>query len=203
MATGTTYGSIEPGTGSQSAVYFTRLDGATGAHTPPMLIDNRADGHQLFPDISANGGVLHALWWDSRHDPCYSPTRPIGNCADRTTVPALDVFATPSTDCGHDLVDVDAADDVTSNPNYEQFAAAPCRSGRLPLDQLGRPFAFGTWTDWRNTVAGRRPARDRRATTRRGGRAAVPHADASGAFTGDTCPRNGGLDQNIYGAQTP
>jgi len=26
---------------------------------------------------------------------------------------------------------------------------------------------------------------------------------ASGAFTGDTCPRAGGLDQNIYGSVAP
>src|SRR5439155_25552375 len=30
VATGTTFGSIGSGTGSQSAVYFTRLDGVTG-----------------------------------------------------------------------------------------------------------------------------------------------------------------------------
>jgi hypothetical protein len=26
---------------------------------------------------------------------------------------------------------------------------------------------------------------------------------ADGSITGDTCPRDGGLDQNIYGDQTP
>ena len=29
------------------------------------------------------------------------------------------------------------------------------------------------------------------------------HAEPSGAFTGDKCPRNGGLDQDIYGTLTP
>jgi len=76
VATGTTYGSIEPGTGSQSAAYFVRLNGATGAHTAPQLLDNQPLGHQLWPDVSASQGVLHVLWWDSRKDTCYSPARP-------------------------------------------------------------------------------------------------------------------------------
>ena len=66
----------------------------------PFLVDRQATGHQIFPDISADGGVLHAIWWDSRNDPCYSVTRPIGNCADRRTVPSLDVYGTTSADRG-------------------------------------------------------------------------------------------------------
>jgi hypothetical protein len=79
--TGTTYGSLASGRGSQSAVYFLRYDGATGGHTAPRLINDLRVGHQTSPDISADGGLLHVLWWDSRLDPCYSPARPIGNCA--------------------------------------------------------------------------------------------------------------------------
>src|SRR5206468_1260112 len=86
--------------GSQSAVYFIRLNGATGAHSAPALLDNEAVGHQLFPDISADGGVLHATWWDSRLDANYSPQRPVGNDADGVTGPALDVLATRSTNGG-------------------------------------------------------------------------------------------------------
>ncbi|MFN2560862.1 MAG: hypothetical protein ABR571_06160 [Jatrophihabitans sp.] len=72
---------------------------------------------------------------------------------------------------------------MASNPNYEQF---------------------GVWTDSRNTVAG--------ADAREGDdNDADPGADvmqcrqvlADGSFTGDTCPRAGGLDQDIYGDQTP
>src|SRR5947199_3066548 len=85
VASGTTYGSVASGdlpvtrhqnTGSQSGVYFFRLDGATGAHTAPVLIDDPRShgGLQRFPDISADAGSMHALWWDSRNDPCYSPT---------------------------------------------------------------------------------------------------------------------------------
>src|SRR5215217_7361422 len=37
--TGTTFGTVEPGTGGQGGVYFMRLNGATGATTTPKLID--------------------------------------------------------------------------------------------------------------------------------------------------------------------
>src|SRR5207244_4996287 len=71
VPTGTTYGSVGSGTGSQSGVYFIRYNGATGAHTSPARVDPRPVGHQLFPDVAVDGGVLHALWWDSRNDPYY------------------------------------------------------------------------------------------------------------------------------------
>ena len=57
VATGTTYGSIDTGIGSQSGVYFLRYDGASGTATVPALIDNQAVGHQVFPDISAGVAV--------------------------------------------------------------------------------------------------------------------------------------------------
>src|SRR3954452_23473956 len=60
VATGTTYGSVGTGTGSQSGVYFTRYDGATGTKTPPAQIDAQPRGHQLFPDIAVDAGTLHA-----------------------------------------------------------------------------------------------------------------------------------------------
>src|SRR5947209_5874258 len=88
VSTGTSYGTIDSGTGSQSGAYFTRLDGATGVHTTPVLLNPQAVGHQLWPDISADGGMLHVLWYDSRYDPTYSPARPIGNDAAGGTHPS-------------------------------------------------------------------------------------------------------------------
>ncbi|HAF14964.1 MAG TPA: hypothetical protein DCK99_14975, partial [Blastocatellia bacterium] len=63
-------------------------DGAPGAHTTPVLIDDlRVHGWlQRFPDISVDAGSMHAIWWDSRNDACYSPARPLGNCANKSTV---------------------------------------------------------------------------------------------------------------------
>jgi len=62
-------------------------------------------------------------------------------------------------------------------------------------------FAFGTWTDWRNVVAGTDPRES-------GGDAAdVKQCRAfdppTGTYGPDTCPHAGGLDQNIYGDLLP
>ena len=100
VPTGTTYGSIDTGIGSQSATYFLRYDGATGTKTTPILIDDQPTGHQLFPDIAVSNGTLHAIWWDSRNDPSYSRTRPVGNDAAGHTVASLDVYGATSTTSG-------------------------------------------------------------------------------------------------------
>jgi hypothetical protein len=205
VATGTTYGSIEPGTASQSGVYFVRLNGATGAATTPALIDNQSVGHQIFPDISADGGVLHVLWWDSRNDPVYSVARPIGNDAAGVTYPSLDVWAAKSIDSGNTWIGKSRRTTVTSNGNYEQFSdrAVPFAGDYLWVTSLGN-VAFGAWTDWRDTVAGSDP--------REGSADDNDFADvlqcrtfdsSTGTWSGDTCPRNGGLDQNIYGTAVP
>lgn len=203
VATGTTYGSEGSGTGSQSGVYFVRYDGATGAATAPKLIDNEAVGHQLFPDIAVDGGVLHALWWDSRDDRAYSPARPVGNEADGTVVPSLDVFASTSTDRGASWKTAVRLTDVTTNPNYEQFdnRQVPFAGDYLWIDaQHGQ--TFGTWTDWRNTVAGSDP-REPASDATGGDVLQCRTLQSDGSWGPDTCPRDGGLDQNIYGDHTP
>ena len=211
--TGTTFGTLglnPSGTGSQAGAYFVRLDGATGAVTSPKLIDGSDhtanQGHQVWPDISADGGVLHALWWDSRNDACYSPIRPIGACADRSAVPGLDVYATTSTDRGVTFAAATRVSDVTTAPNYDQFAGrtVPFGGDYLWITSVGRT-SYGTWTDWRNTVAGSDPREG--STANDGPFGPEVHQcrtiTTSGAYTGDTCPRAGGLDQDIYGDLTP
>jgi hypothetical protein len=203
--TGTTYGSILSGLASQSAVYFIRLDGATGVATAPALVDNQSIGHQIFPDISADGGVLHVIWWDSRNDPVYSAARPIGNDAAGVTHPSLDVWAATSTDAGATWTGKARQTTVTSNPNYEQFSnrEVPFAGDYLWVTSMGT-VAFGAWTDWRDTAAGSDP--------REGSANDHDSADvlqcrtfdtSTATWSGDTCPRNGGLDQNIYGKVVP
>ena len=214
VPSGTTYGSVASGDlpvkyhqniGSQSAVYFTRLDGASGAHTTPVLLDNQAVGHQLFPDISADGGVLHATWWDSRRDPNYSAQRPVGNAPGGVTEAALDVFGTKSTNGGLTWASATQITDTLSNPNYEQFSGrtVPFAGDYLWTTSLG-DFAFTVWTDWRNTVQGvdqREASEDEDGTTSDVLQCREP--TASGGLSGDKCPRAGGLDQNIYGDRAP
>lgn len=201
--TGTTYGTITPGKASQGGIHFVRYDGATGTRTAPALVSAQPRGHQIFGDIAADSGLLHTIWWDSRNDGCYSVTRPIGNCADRRVVPALDVYGASSSNRGVSWSVARQITDVQSNGNFEQFAdrTVPFGGDYLWVDAVGTS-SFGTWTDWRDTVAGvdqREAAEDD-----------VDNADVlqcrtvvDGSFTSDQCPRRGGLDQNIYGDKTP
>jgi hypothetical protein len=205
VPSGTTYGSVGTGTGSQSGVFFIRYDGASGARTGPNQIDRQTRGHQLFPDITADHGTLHALWWDSRNDPAYAPQRPIGNFAGGAQSAApLDVYANTSTNRGSSWAAASTRlTDRGTNPNWEQFGGrtVPFAGDYLWIDaQNGQ--TFGVWTDWRDTVAGtdqREPASDVTGADVIQCRAALP----DGTWGPDTCPRAGGLDQNIYGDHTP
>jgi hypothetical protein len=215
VPSGTTYGSVvsedlpekyHQNVGSQSGIYFFRLDGSTGAHTAPVLIDDpRARGGlQRFPDISVDAGSMHAIWWDSRNDPCYSPQRPLGNCADRSTVPSLDAFAASGSTATLTWSGATRLSTVTSNPNWEQYGGRtfPFGGDYLYVSSVGA-FSYGVWTDWRDVVAGTDP--------REGGDSDADGADVKqcrtqnpdGSFGPDTCPYAGGLDSNIYGEVTP
>jgi hypothetical protein len=212
--TGTTYGTVGSGTGGQAATFFLRYDGGGGSGgLGPSIIDSQTAGHQVFPDISADGGVLHALWWDSRFDPCYSVTRPIGNCANRSTTQSLDVFGAKSTDRGASWTQKSQMTDFRSNPNYEQFAdrTVPFAGDYLWVTSLG-DTAYGVWTDWRNTRQGTDPREipeDEDAGTADvfQCRVVLSSTDKKGntttGWSGDRCPHAGGLDQDIYGDLAP
>jgi len=158
--TGTTYGSIEVGRGSQSGVYFLSVNGATGQElVTPMQIAAESWGHQLFPDISADHGQLHALWWDSRNDPAYSPTRPVGNDSTGHVYRSLDVYASATTTATPGAWSTATrVSDQTTNPNFEQFGGrtVPFAGDYLWIDAVGA-FSYGVWTDWRDTVSGTDP----------------------------------------------
>jgi hypothetical protein len=215
VPSGTTYGSIvsedlpdkyHQDMGSQSGIYFFRLDGATGDYTMPVLIDDPSTrgGLQRFPDISVDNGSMHAIWWDSRNDTCYDSARPLGNCADASTVPSLDAFSASGSTATLTWSSVERLSDVTSNPNWEQFSGrtVPFGGDYLYISSVDN-FSYGVWTDWRNTVQGTDPREtpeDEDATT---SDVKQCRTQVDGSFTSDTCPYLGGLDQNIYGAITP
>ncbi len=215
VPSGSTYGSVvsqdlpaqnHQDVGSVSGIYFLRLNGLTGTHTKPVLIDDPRThgGLQRFPDITADSGQLHALWWDSRNDPCFDPRRPVGNCADRSTVSSLDAFGSAAPESTMAWSPSVRLSTVTSNPNWEQFGGrtVPFGGDYLYISAVGG-FSYGTWTDWRNVVPG--------TDLREGSDSDNDHADVfqcrtalpDGSISADTCPWQGGLDQNIYGSRTP
>ena len=182
---GTTYGSVAPGIGSQSGVYFIRLNGATGAATAPKLIDDQRGrppalpGHRGLGQQAgrASGGTAATI-------PSYSPARPVGNDAAGMTGPSLDVYSARSGDRGTTWsATATRLTDVTSNPNYEQFddRTVPFAGDYLWVSMVGST-TFGTWTDWRNTVAGTDP-REAAATT-----TTAPTSSRSGRSTRPRAP---------------
>jgi hypothetical protein len=213
VPTGTTYGNVDIGKAGQTQAYFLRYDGEKGeVDVAPTLIDPQVKGDQLFSDLAIEGGTLHFVWWDSRNDNCYDVTRPIGNCKDRSTVPSLDAYGATSGDRGLTITGQARLSTETSNPNYEQFddRKVPFAGDYLWVTALGG-FAYSTWTDWRNTKQGtdqREVSEDEDTGTAdvHQCRVAVTTQGKKGpttAWSGDRCPREGGIDQNIYGAVTP
>jgi hypothetical protein len=208
VPTGTTFGwADQSGVGGQSAIYYLSYNGATGAVSTPAPIDLEPASQQLFPDLSVDRGVIHALWWDSRNDANNDAStfrqRPVGNDASGDVAPALDVYAATRAVSGGSWSTATRMSDVTTNPNYEQFAdrTVPFAGDYLWIDSKNG-VTYGTWTDWRNTVAGV----DQRETTQDETGADVLQCRLQrpdGGLTGDTCPRAGGLDQNIYGDLAP
>jgi hypothetical protein len=208
VPTGTTFGwAGASGAGGQSAIYYLSYDGATGAVSTPAPIDLEPASQQLFPDLSVDAGVIHALWWDSRNDVNNDASsfrqRPVGNDASGNVGPALDVYAATRAVSGGAWTAATRMSDVTTNPNYEQFGGrtVPFAGDYLWIDSKGG-VTYGTWTDWRDTVAGA----DQREATQDETGADVLQCRAQrpdGTLAGDTCPRAGGLDQNIYGDLAP
>jgi hypothetical protein len=206
-----TYSSAGAGKVGQAGIFYVKLDGATGAKTAPQLVDNRPAGQQIFPDIAADAGMLHVIWWDSRNQPgSYSAQLPIGNTASRNVVPALDAYATSKTVAAPSWNASTRLSNVTSNPNYEQFSGrtVPFAGDYLWISAVGSNV-YGVWTDWRDTVAG---SDQRESTTPQNPAEPNEGADvkqcrtfdtASQTWSADTCPRAGGLDQNIYGGTAP
>jgi hypothetical protein len=208
VPTGTTFGwAGQSGVGGQSAIYYLTLNGASGAVSTPAPIDLEPATQQLFPDLSVDAGVVHALWWDSRNDVNNDATsfrqRPVGNDASGNVGPALDVYAATHPVSGGPWTAAARMSDLTTNPNYEQFGGrtVPFAGDYLWIDSQ-QGLTYGVWTDWRDTIGGV----DQRETTVDETGADVLQCRTQlpdGSVTGDTCPRAGGLDQNIYGDFAP
>src|SRR5947207_11505204 len=188
------------------SMHLVRRSSSAGVRPPTESHDGSRlrGGLQRFPDISVDNGKMHAIWWDSRNDSCYSPKRPIGNCVDKSTVASLNAFGASGSTATLTWSPSTRLNTATSNPNYEQFSGrtVPFGGDYLYISSVGT-FSYGVWTDWRDVVSGLDP--------RAGGDSAADSADVKqcrtqnpdGSFTRDTCPYMGGLDQNIYGAVTP
>lgn len=209
QASQTTYNTAEPSGSTlrvgQGAIYFSVL-GANGTWSDPTQLAPVAKGHQLFPDINADGGVLHAVWHDSRNDPAYSVQYPPGNNGAvrdaqgfATATHGLDTYAASSRDGGTTWAQTRLSG-ASQMPNYEMFGdrRVPFHGDYNYVSSVGG-FAYNTWTDTRQV----RPGDDPRYA---GGETfdvwQCRTQAADGTWSADTCPNAGGLDQDIFGAAT-
>ena len=202
----TTYNTADPAGGAlrvgQGGIYLSTFNGTRWS--APGLLAPTDRGHQFFPDINADGGILHALWHDSRNDPAYSVQYPPGNngaVRDKggfaAATAGLDTYGASSTNGGKSW-QVARLSAVSQMPNFEMFGdrRVPFHGDYNYVSSVGS-FAFNTWTDTRQVVGGDDPryvggegfdVNQCRAKT------------ASGGWGPDSCPNAGGLDQDIFGA---
>jgi hypothetical protein len=204
----TTYNTADPaGTTlrvGQGAIYFTVLTSA--GWTTPQRLAQTPRGHQFFPDINADGGVLHAVWHDNRNDPAYSVQYPPGNngavrdaAGFATATEGLDTYAASSRDGGVNWASTRLST-ASQMPNYEMFGdrRVPFHGDYNYVSSVGS-FAMNAWTDTRQVVGGDDPRYA-------GGEGYDVHQcrtqNTDGSWGPDTCPNAGGLDQDIYGRAT-
>jgi hypothetical protein len=211
-ATGTTYGTVEPGTSSQSSIYFTKTNNGGATWSPLTRIDPQAKGNQFYPDIDASSGRLHAVWQDTRADVATdwltlpfqntkTATNPPGSTSTGAAVQSF--YATSSTD-GASWTST-AASSVAYPLQWEQFGNrdVPFFGDYNYISAVGSTVLMN-WADGRDTVAGTDP----RYTNGDGTdgfdvlqcRTQNP---TTGAWSADGCPNAGGLDQQIWGLVIP
>jgi hypothetical protein len=215
--TGTTYGTVENGTGTQAAIYFSKTTNGGATWTAPVRIDPQAKGHQFYPDIDIDNGVLYAVYQDSRADNAVGPP---GTAADFRTVPfgnvhvggvaasvagvGLETWYSWSTNGGATWSRAKASA-VTYLENYEQFGNrdVPFFGDYNYVDVVGSKVLMN-WTDSRETVAGTDPRYDDPAVSPDNGTDGFDVLQcrvfsAADGWSADNCPNAGGLDQNIFG----
>jgi hypothetical protein len=175
---------------------FSTNGGATWSSA--ALLAPSATGHQFFPWLVASGGRVSAIWYDSRGDPDYAPTRAPCNSATGHTSACLNVRYAESTDGGKTWGTSIQVTDTPTNLNYEQFGGrlVPFFGDYITVAAQGDTIG-AAWTDQRNTAGAPDPSGDN------------DGADIAGdPETGGTCTSSlntcfdltGGLDQNIYAA---
>ncbi len=217
--TGTSYGTVEPGTGSQGQMYFIRTLNGSSWSSPTRITPAQAKGHQFFPDIDANAGRLHVVWQDSRSDTATGPpttpsggdfrTVPISNQWVATNPPGsisagvgvgVETFYAVSTNQGDSFI-AQAVSTRAQMPQYEQFGNRdiPFFGDYNSIAAVGNTVLMD-WTDQRDPIEAKPGTDPRYPIDGVDGFDVLQCRTASGTtFTADGCPNAGGLDQNIFG----
>jgi hypothetical protein len=183
------------GSGQGQTQFVTSRNGGATWSTA-TAVDAQSSGHQFFPWITASGGRLSVVYYDSRLDATYSADRAPCNSATGAGSACLAVWYSTSTDGGATWTHTQLTDTLT-NPNFEQFGGrrVPFFGDYIMVAAVGSSIQ-AVWTDSRDVVPGTELAgRDN------DGDDVAGDPETGGACTSslNTCfDGTGGLDQNIY-----
>jgi len=157
-----------------------------------------------YPDDKSPYAALSQARTATAGDPRASGAITTPTLIDPQPTGQLDVFAATSTDAGASWTGHAKLTDQMSNPNYEQFdnRAVPFAGDYLWVTSLGS-FAYGAWTDWRDTIQGpdpREATEDEDAATADVKQCRTLHTVQTkkgpvSFWSGDLCPHDGGIDQ--------
>jgi hypothetical protein len=196
----------------QSKVLVRNSPDGTAWPAAATTLDTVAVGHQWTPDIASAGGVINVVFYDSRADPAYSPSLPPGNTASgQNSGDVIHTWVAKSTNGGAGWSETQIST-VGSNFGWETHGAR--RDGfwgdYIYISAVGGTV-MATWTDSRDLVPGTDP-RETGADDDHDGFDVlqpctyVPNDINAAAYSSptidDPCLSQGGLDQNIYAANT-
>ena len=179
--------------------------------TPAKTLDSVAKGHQWFPDIDSANGTITVVFYDSRSDTAYSPTRPPGNTADGVNSGnVVNTFVARSTNGGASWTETKITK-RGSNFGWETHGSMRVGFWGDYIYVSAVPGATNiVWTDSRDLVPGADP-RETGADDDNDGFDGfqtctwVPNDINAPSYSSpaisDSCFSQGGLDQNIYGAR--
>jgi hypothetical protein len=194
----------------QSKVFVRNSPDGTTWTAPAATLDTVALGHQWTPDIASAGGVITAVFYDSRADPAYAPHLPPGNTAGgQNSGDVVHTLAAKSTNGGISWTETQLST-VGSNFGWETHGAR--RDGfwgdYIYVSAVGASVV-AAWTDSRDLVPGVDPRETGAADDHDGFDVLqpctyVPNDINAAAYSSptndDPCLSQGGLDQNIYAA---
>jgi hypothetical protein len=185
----------------QGQIQYSFSTNGGGHWSSPAALAPAATGHQYYPYLTASGGRVSAVWYDSQNDPAYAATRAPCNDENGVGSECINVRYASSDDGGKTWNDSIQVTDITepTNPNFEQFGGrlVPFFGDYITVAAVGDTIG-AVWTDQRDTVAA-----DSDADEDADGNdvAGDPHVGGDCTSVFDTCfDGTGGEDQNIYGA---
>ncbi len=182
----------------QGQIQFSRsTNGGATWSTPKPIDPHPGDGHQFFPWISASGGQINAVYYDSMGDSNYRATRAPCNSATGAGSACLNVRYAKSTNHGATWTSIQLTDvGAATNPNFEQFGGrrVPFFGDYIMVSAVGSTVA-AAWTDSRDVVPGTENAGQDMDNDDIVG---DPETTVTCTGIASICFDQGGLDQNIY-----